>query len=99
MSNDRTATDKNRYDETPELPASSNVRVLRNCRWLHLPSIEGPERFCAREGHPYCPEHRRELDAVERADSWDEILGRHRAVCGKPIRDRGLHIVGKPRTK
>jgi len=52
------------------------------CCWLYLASRTTPERFCGKPGHPYCPEHQREMDAMEQADkTWDEILATHRAIC------------------
>jgi hypothetical protein len=55
------------------------------CSWLYLASRTTPERFCGNPGHPYCPEHQREIDAMEKSDKdWDEILATHEAVCEEP---------------
>ena len=52
------------------------------CSWLYLASRTTPERFCGKPGHPYCPEHQREIDAMEQDDkNWDDILATHEAVC------------------
>ncbi len=62
-----------------------------SCSWLYLAFKNSPERFCARPGHPYCPEHQRKMDAMEQADKdWDEILATHRAVCQEPEREGQL---------
>jgi hypothetical protein len=43
---------------------------------------------CDKPGHPYCPEHQREIDAMERSDKdWNEILASHEAVCEKPKKE------------
>jgi hypothetical protein len=56
-----------------------------SCSWLYLASKNSPERFCIKPGHPYCPEHQREMDAMEQDDkNWDEILATHEAVCEEP---------------
>lgn len=47
-----------------------------------------PERFCGKPGHPYCPEHQREIDAMEQSDKdWNEILVSHQAVCEEPHKE------------
>jgi hypothetical protein len=52
-----------------------------SCNWLYLESRTTPERFCGKPGHPYCPEHQREMDAMAQADKdWDEILASLQAV-------------------
>jgi hypothetical protein len=59
------------------------------CFWLYLASRTTRQRFCGEPGHPYCPEHQREMDAMEQADKdWDEILATHRAVCEEPRKER-----------
>jgi len=55
------------------------------CGWLFLASRATLERFCGKPRHPYCPEHQREIDAMEQADKdWDEILAALSAVCEEP---------------
>jgi hypothetical protein len=55
------------------------------CSWLFLESRTTPDRFCGNPGHPYCPEHQREMGAMEKSDKdWDEILATHEAVCEEP---------------
>jgi hypothetical protein len=55
------------------------------CSWLYLASRTSPEHFCGKPGHPYCPEHQREIDAMEQDDkNWDEILATHEAICEEP---------------
>jgi hypothetical protein len=55
------------------------------CSWLYLASRTTPERFCGKPGHPYCPEHQREIDAMEQTDrDWDETLAALNAVCEEP---------------
>jgi hypothetical protein len=55
------------------------------CSWLYLASLRTPERFCGQPGDPFCPEHQREIDAMEQSDKdWDEILATHEAVCEEP---------------
>ena len=57
----------------------------RDCSALYLASRTTAQRFCDKPGHPYCPEHQREMDAMAQADKdWDEILATHRAVCEEP---------------
>jgi hypothetical protein len=52
------------------------------CSWLYLASRTTTEHFCGGPGHPYCEEHQREIDAMEKCDTyWDEILATHEAVC------------------
>ena len=52
------------------------------CSWLYLASRTTPERFCDKPGHPYCPDHQREMGAMEKSDKdWDEILASHETVC------------------
>ena len=59
------------------------------CSWLYLASRTTPERFCGKPGHPYCPEHQREIDAMEQSDKdWDEILATHEAVCEEPKEEK-----------
>ena len=44
-----------------------------------------PSGVCDKPGHPYCPEHQREMDVMERSDKdWNEILASHEAVCEEP---------------
>lgn len=60
------------------------------CSWLYLASRNSPERFCDKPGHPYCPEHQREMDAMEKSDKdWDEILATYEVVCEEPQRTDG----------
>jgi hypothetical protein len=55
------------------------------CSWLFLASRTTPESFCGKSGHPYCPEHEREMDAMEQADKdWDETLAALSALCEEP---------------
>ena len=55
------------------------------CSRLYLASRTTAEHFCDKPGHPYCPEHQHEMDALEQADKdWDEILATHQAVCEEP---------------
>lgn len=55
------------------------------CRWVLLASRTTDERVCGRPGKPYCPEHQREIDAMEQADKdWDEISASFKGVCDKP---------------
>ena len=61
------------------------------CSWLYLASRITTERFCEKPGHPYCPEHQCEMDAMEQADKdWDEILATHKAVCEEPKEEQKL---------
>ena len=61
------------------------------CSWLYLASRTTPERFCEKPGHPYCPEHQREMDAMAQADKdWDEILASHEAVCEERQQEQKL---------
>jgi hypothetical protein len=41
---------------------------VMSCRWVFSPFQTTIGRFCGKPGHPYCPEHRREMDAMEQAD-------------------------------
>ena len=51
------------------------------CGWLYLASRTTAERFCDKPGHPYCPDHQREMNAMQQTDKdWDEILATHRAI-------------------
>jgi hypothetical protein len=64
------------------------------CSWLYLASLSTPEHFCDKPGHPYCPEHQRETDAMEQADKdWVEILATHKAVCEEPPEEQKLCAV------
>jgi hypothetical protein len=64
------------------------------CSWLYLASRTSPERFCGKPGHPYCPEHQSEIDAMEQSDKdWDEILASLQAVCEEPKEERKLCAV------
>lgn len=55
------------------------------CSWLFLASRTTPERFCGKPGHPYCPEHEREIHAMEQTDKdWDETLASFSALCEEP---------------
>jgi hypothetical protein len=64
------------------------------CSWLFLASRTTPERFCEQPGNPYCPEHQREIDAMEQADNdWDEILAALSAVCEGP-KEEELNLCG-----
>jgi hypothetical protein len=40
------------------------------CSWLYLASRNTPGRFCDKPGHPYCPEHQREIEYLEQLD-WE----------------------------
>ena len=61
------------------------------CSWLYLASRTSPERFCGKPGHPYCPEHQSEINAMEQSDKdWDEILASLQAVCEEPKEERKL---------
>ena len=61
-----------------------------SCNWPYLEPRTSPQRFCGRPGYPYCPEHRREMDAMAQADrDWDEILATHQAVCEEPEQPEG----------
>ena len=56
------------------------------CNWVHLPDKENAlSATCMQEGEPYCPEHTRLLDYLERLD-WDskEIEETHKSVCDEP---------------
>jgi len=55
------------------------------CSSLFLASRTTPERFCGKPGRPYCPEHRRLVDYLERLD-WDfkEIEETHKTLCEDP---------------
>ena len=65
-----------------------------SCSWLYLESRTTPERFCGKPGHPYCPEHQREMDAMQQTDKdWDEILATHSAVCEEPKEEQKLCAV------
>jgi hypothetical protein len=65
-----------------------------SCSWLYLESRTLPERFCDKPGHPYCPEHQREMDAMAQTDKdWDAILATHRAVCEEPKEEQKLCAV------
>jgi hypothetical protein len=64
------------------------------CSWLFLESRTLPERFCDKPGRPYCPEHQREMDAMEKSDKdWEEILATHRAVCEEQQEEQTLCAV------
>ncbi len=64
------------------------------CCWLYLASQTTPQRFCEKPGHPYCAEHRREIDAMEKSDGdWDEILASLRALCEEAKEERNLCAV------
>jgi hypothetical protein len=64
------------------------------CSWLYLETRTASERFCDEPGHPYCPEHQREMDAMAQADKdWDEILATHRTVCEKLKEEQKLCVV------
>ncbi len=64
------------------------------CSWLFLASRTTPERFCGKPGHLYCPEHQREIDAMEQTDKdWDEILATYRVVCEDPKEEQQLCAV------
>jgi hypothetical protein len=53
-----------------------------SCSSRYLASGTTPEHFCDKPGHPYCPEHQREIDAMEQAGKdWEGILTSHRAIC------------------
>jgi hypothetical protein len=55
------------------------------CLWLYLASRNSPERFCDKPGHPYCPDHQRETDAMARVDrDWEEILASFKPLCVEP---------------
>ena len=61
------------------------------CSWLYLASRTSPQRFCDKPGHPYCPEHQLEMDAMEQTDkNWDEIIATHEAVCEELEDERKL---------
>jgi hypothetical protein len=62
-----------------------------SCCWLYLASRTTPERFCDRLGHPFCPEHQSEIDAMDK--DWDEILTSLQAVCEEPKEERRLCAV------
>ena len=63
-----------------------------SCSWRYLTSGTAPERSCCKPGHPYCPEHQREIDAMQQADKdWDEILATHEAVCLQGGRKKKRH--------
>jgi len=64
------------------------------CSWLYLASRNSPERFCDKSGHPYCPEHQREMDAMVQSDKdWDEILASLQAICEEPQEEQKLCAV------
>jgi hypothetical protein len=64
------------------------------CSWLYLASRTTAQRFCDKPGHPYCPEHQREMDSMEQADKdWVEILATHMAVCEEPKVEQKLCAV------
>ena len=64
------------------------------CCWVYLASRTSPQRFCDKSGHPYCPEHQREIDFMEKSDKdWDEILASLQAVCEEPREVRRLCAV------
>jgi hypothetical protein len=55
------------------------------CSWLFLASRTTPEQVCGKPGHPYCPEHQREIDMMEQTEKdWDEILAALSALCAEP---------------
>ena len=55
------------------------------CSWVYLASRNSPERFCDKPGHLFCEEHQREIDAMEKSDTyWEEILASLQAVCDEP---------------
>jgi hypothetical protein len=60
------------------------------CCWLYLASRTTPQRFCEKPGHPYCPEHQREIDAMMQSNKdWDEILASLQVVCDEPEQPEG----------
>jgi hypothetical protein len=62
-----------------------------SCRWLFLASRTAPERFCGLPGHPYCPEHQREMDYIHRlGEDWEEIEATHKAICEETWEDSQL---------
>jgi hypothetical protein len=64
------------------------------CVWVLLASQTTAERLCGEPGHPYCPEHQREIDAMEKSDTyWEEILASLRAVCEEPNKEQKLCAV------
>ena len=64
------------------------------CCWLYLASRNSPERFCDKPGHPYCPEHQTEIDAMEKSDrDWNETLASLHAVCEDPKEEGKLCAV------
>lgn len=57
------------------------------CNWVHLPNKENAlPSTCTKEGEPYCPEHTRLLDNLERLD-WEskEIEEMHRTLCDESM--------------
>jgi len=58
------------------------------CSWLYLVSHTSAKHFCQEPGHPYCPGHQREMDALAQADQdWDEILATLKGFCEEPTED------------
>jgi len=54
-------------------------------------SAPRPSVFADKPAHPYCPEHQREMDAMQQTDKdWDEILASHEAVCEEPREEQRL---------
>jgi len=59
------------------------------CIWVLLGSRTTDERFCNKPGHPYCPDHQREMDAMAQADKdWDEVFASLKAVCEDPKEEK-----------
>ena len=59
-----------------------------------LESRTTPQRFGDKPGHPYCPEHQRQIDAMEQSDKdWDEILASLQAVCEEHQQEQKLCAV------
>ena len=65
-----------------------------SCLWRFLASRTTPERFRGKPGHPYCEEHRREIDAMEQTDrNWDEIFASFKALREEPEHEGPLCAV------
>jgi hypothetical protein len=57
------------------------------CQWLYLASKNSPEHFCTNPGHPYCPDHEREMNLIHSVDDdWKAV--EHKPFCDEQKEDK-----------
>jgi len=80
----------NRPQSHPFHRLDAHTKGPMSCTWVLLPSIEYPRQLCGKPGYPLCPEHQREMDAMQKAKDWMNFSQRSRPAANSREKSGGF---------